>query len=99
MDEDCLYPSVTIKAVDGGYIVESFRPDPEEEDSFIPSIKVAVSLDSALGMARIAIQAYDAIPKAEEATIDKALAENAKAVNENPPAPARPKRTRKPKDQ
>lgn len=99
MDVDSLYPAITIRFVDGGYIMESFRPDPEEDDAFIPSIKVVVSLDSLLDMVKRAALDYDSIPKAEEATIDKALAKNAKAVNDNPPAPAKPKRTRKPKDQ
>lgn len=99
MDVDSLYPTIAVKFVDGGYIMESFRPDPEEEDAFIPSVKVVVSLDSLLDMVKRAALDYDAIPKVEEATIDKALAKNAKAVNENPPAPAKPKRTRKPKDQ
>jgi hypothetical protein len=99
VDVDSLYPAITIRFVDGGYIMESFRPDPEEDDAFIPSIKVVVSLDSLLDMVKRAALDYDSIPKAEEAPIDKALAKNAKAVNDNPPAPAKPKRTRKPKDQ
>lgn len=95
---DDLYPSLRIECVDGGYIIESFRPDPEEEEGFIPSKKVVLSIDTLLQVVRRAVEDYDAIPKVEEATIDKALAKNARVVNENPPAPAKPKRSRKPKD-
>lgn len=96
---DIEYPTITIECVEGGYIITAFKSDPNDPDEFYPSKKIATTFDELVFHIKHSVQDYESISPQEAESVERGIAASAKKVNENPPAPAKPKRPRKPKDQ